>query len=122
MVGVNPCLPASLPTRLASDSAFPVCEPNRMVSGSNGLVSGISDRRFEIGEAGAREKSPARKPFKYARCSGVNGAFSGRTGTKLFIGDSGHQQANTKHQRPNTKKAPSAKSQIANVERLNFEF
>ena len=53
-----------------------------MVSGVNGLAS---DAPVARSGCGARENSPARKPLRYARCSAVNGALSGRTGTNWFM-------------------------------------
>ena len=85
-VGAKPRLPASLATFLARASAVPVWEPKRMVSGASAAAFEISDFRFEIPAPGARENTPARKPFSQARCSGVKGAVSGMSGTG-FIGE-----------------------------------
>src|SRR5678815_4953441 len=61
MAAAKPCLPASLAIRLAARSDAPVCEPNKMVSGSSGDCAGAA-----AAEAleGARENNPARKPFR----------------------------------------------------------
>ena len=76
-VGAKPRLPASFETRFARFSALPVWEPNRIVSGCVGAAAAGVAAAIA---AAPRENSPAKKPLRYARCSGVNGALSGRTG------------------------------------------
>ena len=62
--------------RLASDSAFPLCEPTKT------LRLGLEPLYCSV-PAGADgwQNMPARKPFSHARWDGVNGALSGIKGT-----------------------------------------
>jgi len=73
--GAKPRADDSFATFLARPSADPVCEPNKISSGS--VVGGVA----VAVSAGADECRPARKPLSHARCSGVNGAVSGMNGT-----------------------------------------